>query len=64
MWQFPSLFSKALHFCLQLQKVEEAMENFKMLSSSPPIFALSNHITFCQSQTGVTVPLNGLKSNR
>jgi hypothetical protein len=28
-----------------------------MLSGSSPIFALSNHITCSQSQTGVTVPL-------
>jgi hypothetical protein len=28
-----------------------------MLSGSFPIFALSNHTTFNQTQTGVTVPL-------
>jgi hypothetical protein len=32
------------------------MENFKALSSSSPIFALSNHTIFCQTQTGATVP--------
>jgi hypothetical protein len=29
----------------------------KMLSGSSPIFALSNHITCSQTQTGATVPL-------
>ncbi len=29
-----------------------------MLSGSFPIFALSNHTTFSQTQTGVTVPLS------
>jgi hypothetical protein len=28
-----------------------------MLSGSFPIFALSNHTTFSQAQTGATVPL-------
>jgi hypothetical protein len=28
-----------------------------MLSGSFPIFALSNHTTFSQTQTGATVPL-------
>ncbi len=31
---------------------------FKVLSGSFPIFALSNHTTFSQTQTGVTVPLS------
>ncbi len=29
-----------------------------MLSSSSPIFALSDHTTFSQTQTGATVPLS------
>jgi hypothetical protein len=29
-----------------------------MLSCSSPIFALSNHTTFSQTQTGATVPLS------
>jgi hypothetical protein len=29
-----------------------------MLSGSFPIFSLSNHTTFSQTQTGATVPLN------
>jgi hypothetical protein len=33
------------------------MKHFKMLSGSFPIFALSNHITFSQTQTVATVPL-------
>jgi hypothetical protein len=30
----------------------------KTISSSSPIFALSNYTTFGQTQTGATVPLN------
>jgi hypothetical protein len=45
-WQFPSLFFEALRFCLHLLNVEGAVENFKMLSGSFPVFALSNHTTF------------------
>ncbi len=58
MWQFPFLSSELLRFCLHLLKVEEALENFKTLSASSPIFALSNHTTCSQTQTGATVPLN------
>jgi hypothetical protein len=56
-WQFPSLFPEGPHFCSHLFKVKGAVKNFKMLSGSFPIFVLSNHITFCQTQTGATVPL-------
>jgi hypothetical protein len=33
------------------------VENLKTLSGSSPVFALSNHTTFSQTQTGATVPL-------
>jgi hypothetical protein len=33
------------------------VKNFKTLSGSSPIFALSNYTTFSQTQTGATVPL-------
>ncbi len=33
---------------------------FKMASGSFPIFALSNHTTLSQTQTGATVPLTTL----
>jgi hypothetical protein len=61
-WQnrgkFPSLFSEVLRFCLHLLKDGEAVENLKTLSSSSSIFALSNHTTYSQTQTGATDPLN------
>ncbi len=38
-------------------KVEEAVEFFKTIGGSSPIFALSNHTTFSQTQTGTSVPL-------
>jgi hypothetical protein len=47
-WRFLSFFSKTLHFCLHLLKVEEALENRKILSGSFPIFDLYNHTTFSQ----------------
>jgi hypothetical protein len=62
MWQFPSIFSEALHFCLHLSLVEGAVEILNTLFSSSPIFALSNHTTFSQTQTGATVPLNAAES--
>jgi hypothetical protein len=34
----------------------------KMLSSSFPIFALSNHTTFSKTQTNVTVPLRFVRN--
>jgi hypothetical protein len=46
-----------LCFCLHLLKVKEAVENLKKKSFSP-VFALSNHTTFSQTQTGATVTLN------
>jgi hypothetical protein len=61
-WQnrgkFLSLVSEVLHFCLHLLKDGEAVENLKMLSSSSSIFALSNHTTYSQTQTGATDSLN------
>jgi hypothetical protein len=57
-WQFPSLFLEGAHFCSHLLKVKGADKNFFMLSGSFPIFVLSNHTTFCQTQNGATVPLN------
>jgi hypothetical protein len=36
---------------------------FKTLSGSSPSFALSNHTTLNQTQTGLTVPVKG-PSNR
>jgi hypothetical protein len=62
MWQFPSIFSEALHFCLHLSLVKGAVEILIMLCSSSPIFALSNHTAFSQTQTGATVPLNAAES--
>jgi hypothetical protein len=56
-WQFPSLFSEALHFCSLYFKIEGAGKMFKMLSGSFPILALSNHTTFSRTQSGATVPL-------
>jgi hypothetical protein len=53
----PFLFSEVLRFCSHLLKVEGPVEILKMFSSSSPIFALSNHTTFSQTQTGATVPL-------
>jgi hypothetical protein len=38
------------------------MKNLKMLSRSSPIFVLSNHATFSQTQTGATVPLKASAS--
>jgi hypothetical protein len=38
MWQFPSLFSEAPHFCLRLGKVKEAMEKFKKRSAALSYF--------------------------
>jgi hypothetical protein len=40
MWQFPSLFSEAPHFCLRLGKVKEAMEKFKKTLSRSFLFLL------------------------
>jgi hypothetical protein len=50
-WQFPFISSELLRFCLHLLKVEEALEN-------STIFALCNHTTCSQTQTGATVPLS------
>jgi hypothetical protein len=42
--------------CLCLLKVKGTVENYiKNISGSSPIFALSIHTTFCQTQTGATV---------
>jgi hypothetical protein len=57
MWQHPSLASEVLRFCLHLFSVGGAVENFKILISSP-IFAISSHTTFSHAQTGATAPLN------
>jgi hypothetical protein len=57
-WQFPSLFYEAIRTCLHLLKVAGAVENFKTLSGSSPVFVLSNHTTFSQTQTGAIVPLS------
>jgi hypothetical protein len=40
-------------------KSQELWKILKTLSSSSPVFALSNHTTFSQTQTGATVPLSG-----
>jgi hypothetical protein len=56
MWQFPSLFSEALRFHLHLLKVEGAVENFKNAQWFFSYFCSSNHTTFSQTQTGMTVP--------
>jgi hypothetical protein len=46
--------------CLCLLKVKGTVENYiKNISGSSPIFALSIHTTFSQTQTGATVSLNG-----
>jgi hypothetical protein len=62
LWQkcgnFPSLFYEAICICLHLLKIAGAVENFKRLSGSSPVFALSNLTTFSQTQTGATVPLS------
>jgi hypothetical protein len=43
-WQFPSSFSGALHFCLNLYiKKLRRIENLKTLSSSSPKYFLSHH---------------------
>jgi hypothetical protein len=55
-----SIFSEVPGFCLHLLKVKETVENFKNLQRSSPIFALSIHTTFSQTQTGATVPLRTL----
>ncbi len=44
-------------FCLNLLKVKGTVENFKALSRSSSILALSIHTTFSQTQTSATVPL-------
>jgi HD-like signal output (HDOD) protein len=44
-WQFPSLFSEALRFCLNLLKVEKLLKILKTLSGSSPIYVLSNYTT-------------------
>jgi hypothetical protein len=59
-WQFPFLFYEAKRICLHLLKVAGAVENLKTLSGSSPVFVLSYHTTFSQTQTGATVPLNKL----
>jgi hypothetical protein len=53
MWPFPSLLSEVPRFCLHCLKIKGAVENFKTLSGSSPIFALTNHTIFSQA----TVPL-------
>ncbi len=63
MWQFPSLFSEALHFCLYRLKVKEGVEICKSPQGSSHIFALSFHTTFSQTQTGATVPLDNQLSH-
>ncbi len=59
MWQFPSLSYEVLHICLHFLRVQEAAENFKMLSSSSPIFDISKHTTFSQTNTSVKDSLKG-----
>jgi hypothetical protein len=57
---FPSLFSEAPHFRISVyiySKSKEQWKIFKTLSGSSPIFALSIHTTFNQTQTDATVPL-------
>jgi hypothetical protein len=44
-WQFPSLFSEALRFCLNLLIVEKLLKILKTLSGSSPIYVLSNYTT-------------------
>ncbi len=56
-WQFPFLFYEAIHIFLHLLKDAGGVENVKTLSGSSPFYALSNHTTFSQTQTGTTVPL-------
>ncbi len=48
---------EAVHFWLHLLKVKVAVENFKTLSGSFPIFAFSNLTTFSHTQTGAAVPI-------
>jgi hypothetical protein len=62
-WQFPSLFYEAKRICLHLLKVAGAVENFKNAQGSSPVFVLSNHTTFSQTQTGATVPLTAQKNS-
>jgi hypothetical protein len=40
------------------KKLQELWKILKALSGSSSVFALSNHTTFSQTQTGATVPLN------
>jgi hypothetical protein len=56
-WQFPFISSELLRFCLHLLKLKKLWKILKMLSGSSPIFALSNHTTCSQTQTGATVSL-------
>jgi hypothetical protein len=58
MWQFPSFSLKDCVSVYIFQKSQELWKILKTLSSSSPIFALSNHTTFSQAQTGATVPLS------
>jgi hypothetical protein len=62
MWQFQSLFSEVLLSVYIYKKSKKLQKIFKMLSGSSPIFALSNHATFSQTQTGATVPLRAFPS--
>jgi HD-like signal output (HDOD) protein len=57
-WQFPSLFYEAIRIFQHLLKVAGAVEILNTFSGSSPVFPLSNHTTFSQTQTGATVPLN------
>jgi hypothetical protein len=56
-WEFAALFSEALRFCLNILKVEVAVENLKNTQLFFSYFALSSHATFSQTQTSATVPL-------
>jgi hypothetical protein len=58
MWQFPSIFSeKAVFLCILIKSQWRSGKFLKTLCGSSPIFALSFHTTFSQTQTGATVPL-------
>jgi hypothetical protein len=57
-WQFPSLVPEGQCFYSHLLKVQGAVKKCLNAQWLFPIFALSNHATFSQTQTGATVPLS------
>jgi hypothetical protein len=59
-WHFHPFSLKRSVSVYIYQKSQELWKNVKTLSGSSPIFDLSNHTTFSQTETGATVTLSNI----